>query len=385
VSELPEGLRYVSTYFTNLEKNSKSARHMRHPPMASDPPTSGWARCFIISGQKQSTLFYPFTLWSQQLPNRAAEIAAAVDVADFDQPLVVEILKRQWELRVRLRCQVDLDVGALVLNRLGESVPIVVRPSASEDAEDSQKVRGGKPIVPEAQRAVDPRSRRGGVLAFFLEYPPAGGQAPPDAPPATEPNADADSPSAGQQGALPAHLPVGTTRSIREAMAELDLTRSGVLSHLFALNRDHGIGYHLQADCATVLLPEGWDPFAAAPEASAKVAGETADGDAAAVPIPPAAGRAPRARQGKPNADKMEPIPEGTKRALVAEFFARGFATTAECEAATGVGARSAHSHLHDIHSYHGIGHQCDGERFRLTVPEGFRLTCPKKPREKKS
>ena len=51
-------------------------------------------------------------------------------------------------------------------------------------------------------------------------------------------------------------------RSIREAMAEFGHTRSNVLSHLFMLQKDHGVGYTLVGDAATVALPPGCtDPF----------------------------------------------------------------------------------------------------------------------------
>ncbi len=52
------------------------------------------------------------------------------------------------------------------------------------------------------------------------------------------------------------------TRSVREAMAEFSMTRSNALSYLYMLQKDHGIGYDLVGDTATVKLPEGCtNPF----------------------------------------------------------------------------------------------------------------------------
>lgn len=348
----PIELDFVKTYFVrgDVKRGQFSAE-----PVVKDPPTSGFAHVFVIPGKKQSMLFCPYTLWSQSVPNRCLEIKGAKP-AQFGldahrtledgtetttKDMMAAIIDRRWALACRLGLAADFDVAALVLNRLGKPVPTYARASSVE-ADGSQKERGGKAMDETKRRFVDPKSRRGGVLKFFIEG----------------------------------------TRSIREAMAELDLTRSGVLSHLFSLNRDHGIGYTLAADCATVSVPDGWDPFA--PPEPAQALGPSSDG-----PGPgPAETRAQSSRGSKGKATdpaRLVAIPEGSKRLLVAEHFAKGWCTLAECEVATGVGARSIHSHLHDIHSYHGIGHAVDGDRYLLSVPEGFVLRGPKTERKRRA
>ena len=46
-------------------------------------------------------------------------------------------------------------------------------------------------------------------------------------------------------------------------MAEFSITRSNVLSQLFLLTKDNGIGYELKGDTAVVIMPPGcespWD------------------------------------------------------------------------------------------------------------------------------
>jgi hypothetical protein len=127
-----------------------------------------------------------------------------------------------------------------------------------------------------------------------------------------------------------------------------------------------------------VSVPDGWDPFAVPAVAQSAVAspdGAPASGSAASP-------RTPRGSRGKDtDPARLSPINEGSKRAAVALHFAKGWSTLEECEAATGIGARSIHSHLHDIHSYHGLGHEVDAERYRIHVP-GYTVTCPKPPRK---
>lgn len=46
---------------------------------------------------------------------------------------------------------------------------------------------------------------------------------------------------------------------IAEAMAKLDLDRSAVLSHLFTINKENGLGYELSDDSsqARLIVPDG--------------------------------------------------------------------------------------------------------------------------------
>jgi len=47
-------------------------------------------------------------------------------------------------------------------------------------------------------------------------------------------------------------------------MAEIEVSRKNLLSQLFLLQKDHGIGYTVTGDAVEVHLPEGCDdPFAA--------------------------------------------------------------------------------------------------------------------------
>ena len=61
-----------------------------------------------------------------------------------------------------------------------------------------------------------------------------------------------------------AKLFVNGFHSITETMALLGLDRSAVLSHLFTINKENGLGYELSEDSsqARLLVPEGHEVFA---------------------------------------------------------------------------------------------------------------------------
>jgi hypothetical protein len=56
-----------------------------------------------------------------------------------------------------------------------------------------------------------------------------------------------------------ARLFVGGWHDLSAAMAALDLDRSAVLSHLFTINKENGLGYELSEDSskARLIVPDG--------------------------------------------------------------------------------------------------------------------------------
>lgn len=207
------------------------------------PPNAGWSHAILIDkGGKLVTLFCPCTLEGFQVSRNSMEIGSMGmdaryvpnpkspmnNMQDGFQPWsperqdrLLKMVMNTWETAGRLSLPgKDFDTAAVVINMMGGDVPLRV---IAEGAEPD-KPRGGKEAdVLGLLKPVKPNSKRGLVLAFFLPQP----------------------------------------RSIREAMAEFGYSRSNVLSHLFILQKDHGIGYTLSGDAATILLPEGCtDPFA---------------------------------------------------------------------------------------------------------------------------
>lgn len=236
---MAEGLFFGKIYWVigDMPTTSRQRNEVKSPPNA------GWSHAILIDkGGKLVTLFCPYTLEAFQVSRNSMEVQSmSMDVRYVPNPKnpmnniedgfqpwsqdrqarLLTMVMNAWEMAGRLALPgKDFDTAAVVINMLGGDVPLRV---IAEGAEPD-KPRGGKEAdVLGLLKPVKPNSKRGLVLAFFLPQP----------------------------------------RSIREAMAEFGYSRSNVLSHLFILQKDHGIGYTLTGDAATILLPEGCtDPFA---------------------------------------------------------------------------------------------------------------------------
>lgn len=233
-----DGLFFGKVYWVSGDLPSTS----RQRNDVKSPPCSGWSHAFLIDkGGKLVTLFCPYTLEGFQVTRNCMELGSmSMDLkyrpSDKNPMLSVEdgylewsqkrhdqlvsIILGNWAMAGRLSLPgKDFDTAAMVLQLMGAEVPLRVVPEGAEP----DKPRGGKEAdVLGLLKPVKRESKRGLVLAFFLPQP----------------------------------------RSIREAMAEFGYSRSNVLSHLFILQKDHGIGYELVGDAATIKLPAGCtDPF----------------------------------------------------------------------------------------------------------------------------
>lgn len=306
-----------------------------------DPPTSGWGFALVIPGEKSTTLLCPNSLLSYRVPNNCQEVMNAKKVVDWDRDAMAKRVYDAWLYWADLGFNRDFDVAAVVLTTLGHPVPALVPKEVAEGEE--VKTSGGKIVNPEKLRPVRKGSKRGLVAEFFL------GEA---------------------------------FQPLREAMARLDLTRSGVLSHLFCLNRDHGLGYELANDCARLIVPEGFDVFAEIePKQAEPNAEAAADGSEGTVSEPKSRGK------GKPiDAERLKAIPAPSKRAAIAEHFQDW--GDIESMMTKGDLTRSAVlSMLHQIWKDHGLGYEMspDSSKARLLVPEGFELFTTKQPRAKKA
>jgi len=341
-AEPPPPMRYATVYYQRGPAPKGSGIRFG----VQDPPTSGYSRAFILPGSKTSTIFCPFTLESFRVDNGCAEVDAAKDVAQWDERKLATLVTDNCERFTRLGFQRDFDVAAMVLTHLGAEVPKFLPPEPAEGEEPSK--RGGKELNLEGFRPVKRASKRGAVAEFFLS-----GEGP---------------------------------QSIREAMARLDLSRSGVLSHLFCLNRDHGVGYELVNDCARLIVPEGLDIFAfPEQQAGASKAPDSSQSNTETDGTSDAARQPPQRKpQGKPaDASRLKAIPEPSKRADVARFFL-DWASLDEAMAKFDLTRSAVLSMLYQIWKDNGFGHEVDGERARLLVPEGAEVFGEKQPRKKK-
>lgn len=188
-----------------------------------EPPCNGEQSALVLEGAdgKRSTILDPFTLDSYLVTNQAAELQMAKPRLEFNKAKTVKRILDAWDCSQRNGLGKDLDTAAVFLRALGAEVPTVV---VSSTGPQSTEPRGGKPAADSLLKPVKRNSKRGKVLAWFLEE---------------------------DEG-----------RSVRAAMADFGDTRSSILSTLHVLNKDHGIGYSLSGDAATIDVPGEGSPFA---------------------------------------------------------------------------------------------------------------------------
>jgi hypothetical protein len=225
---IAEGIYWGRTYFYTGPIPTKD-RSVSQGTEA--PPWGGWGNVLVIDrGTKLVTVLCPHQLESFQMARNCIEIVGMVPAktpCDLDK--LEQYLNYAWQQAGKYGWQRDFDTTAMVLQALGRPVPTRIVPEGAEP----EKSRGGSQAddVLGLLKPVKRKGRRGEVLAFFLPEP----------------------------------------KSIREAMAVFGVTRSNLLSQLWLLNKEHGIGYELVGEMATVTLPAGCeDPFE--PEVEKKAA-----------------------------------------------------------------------------------------------------------------
>lgn len=223
--QLLEGIEWTRIYYVKGEL----PRGSRQRTDVKDPPTSGWQNAIIMRGEKRSTIFCPYSFQSWNVRNDCAEIMSARDKFGDEEPdddpkyhfdWLSKFIPRKWDEYQSIGYQRDYDTAALVLRKMGLPVP----EQKIKGGEEDTRKKGGKPAGEKLIKIVNVKSKRGKFLKWFIDG--------------------------------------GKSKSVREAMAEFSMTRSNALSYLHMINKDHGIGYDLVGDTATIVLPEGCDdPF----------------------------------------------------------------------------------------------------------------------------
>lgn len=231
LERIADGVFWGQIYFYVGPQPSKERRVQG----TETPPWGGWGHALVIDkGTKLVTILTPHQLESFQVVRHCIEIEGMLPAktpCDIDK--LEKYLNAAWQQAGKFGWQRDFDTTALVLQALGRPVPTRIIPVGAEP----EKPRGGSQAddVLGLIKPVKRKGRRGEVLAFFLAEP----------------------------------------KSIREAMATFGVSRSNLLSQLWLLNKEHGIGYEIVGETATVTLPAGCDdPFdtPADPPSEAKAA-----------------------------------------------------------------------------------------------------------------
>lgn len=247
---LAEGLYFASVQW--LYGQSPGGTRYRHE--VRDPPTNGWGTVLLLDREadergkavKMVTLFTMSWFDSFQVSRASLEYQGLVHPAAFNlrrgigpsaseledryRASFKESLPLKWaEIMKYGWTQKDFDTAAIILRKLDLPVPLIERAEGEAD-----RVSGGKEVSEAGlTKPVKRDSRKGQVLAFFWPE----------------------------------------TKSIRECMAEMGISRSNVLSQLYLLQKDHGIGYELKNDAAIITMPAGvTSPWLEAVEAAADAA-----------------------------------------------------------------------------------------------------------------
>ena len=215
MTEVVEGIEWRHIYWVRGDTPRGQQQNA-----VKDPPCSGWQHAVVIPSTKRSTIFCPYTLEAYTVPNDCAELWGSKEPRDEMAPtkLAKRIQDKFTECQ-NLGWSRDYDTAALVLRKLGAEVPASVMKGGEEDT----RKKGGKEVESELKKPVKRSGKRGKFLQWFLK----------------------------NEG----------SRSVREAMAEFGMSRSNALSYLYMLQKDHGIGYSLVGDIATVKLPQCDSPF----------------------------------------------------------------------------------------------------------------------------
>jgi len=211
---LSDRLGWARVYWTI----GPSPRSAVYPNDVKDPPNAGWSHAFVLpSGGRRVRLFCPFTFQGYDVGEKSAEYnSLTMPRKPLRAGWMAETMLENWKANERYGFQRDYDTATRVFMAMGLDVPMRVEKPVEVGAEP--KKRKGKPAGPTLLKPVARDSRRGRVLDWFMD--------------SMEP------------------------RSVREAMAEFDTTRSNILTVFFQLNKDHGIGYTLSGDAAELELPK---------------------------------------------------------------------------------------------------------------------------------
>jgi hypothetical protein len=345
-----EGITYKRVYYVVGVRQTHAGSLLSYEAYK-NAPNAGYSRAIVIEPPEPKkagkstgklTIFCPFTLTANQVSPEAGELHGAETLV-LDEARVARlstIIVDRWKEFCGLGLPKDYDVAAMVLQRMGVPVPTERPETTSSGAMTEHGKEAGGTLL----RPVNRESKRGKIAEFFL----------------------------ASEG-----------RSILEAMAQFGSSRPVILTHLYGLHIDHGLGYKISGDAVTMGLPDGCeDAFAqtaavaekpsAKKAAKEKIKDKTAAVQKAIKPKKDAGKEAIRRASGKPLASKVTPLPEKGKRRDVAICCAEGFVPIEEVAARAQCSAASVRSHLTDLHTKHGFGFEQEGNKVRLLVPEGW-------------
>lgn len=192
-----------------------------------NPPVTGWSHVIVKDGDKQCMIFDPCSLSTLTVSHRSMEYASLrIPNLPFKSSSLISQIKNKWHEREELSMSCDFGMASHILRAFGVEPPAIKMPEVDDfgDPLQNQVARRGKTEQEALKKPVKRNSKRGKLLSWFLA-----------------------------EG--------GGPKSLQVCMDVFKISRSNALSYLFMLNKDHGIGYVLGGNTATVHIPGNIDPF----------------------------------------------------------------------------------------------------------------------------
>lgn len=219
--EVGEGVRRGQVYWTY-----GSAPKGAPQSDVDDPPCSGWSSVFVLDGPtpEKLILFHPWSFRSYVVGRRSYEASSLQGCVEGFEYLAREFYKERlpnaWIALKKhgQEAHADYRMAERVMLAVGCKPPTdeqVLRAAPSYRPPEAKKSGGSAPEAP--FKPVKRGGRRGEVLEAIL---------------------------------------AGTT-SAEALTAQFSITRSNLLSQLFLLRKEHGIGYTVSGDEVGVQVPEG--------------------------------------------------------------------------------------------------------------------------------
>jgi hypothetical protein len=226
-NDLAEGVQKSRIYWIYGDPRFPSQRSD-----VDDPPCAGWSTVLVLSSHGATMeLFCPFSFRSYTIGKDSYEATSMSGAAwdgmcafgsfrDSGQMYFQDLLPRKWIEHSRCETpKVNWDVAKRVMNLLNIRIP-----SATQIAEVKINRRKPKadaePATDDGFKLVKRSGRKGEILQAYLD---------------------------------------GVT-SIDALVKQFEITRSNLLSQLFLLRKDHGIGYTISGDNIVLDIPRA-DPF----------------------------------------------------------------------------------------------------------------------------
>lgn len=190
-----------------------------------DAPVLGFSIVTIDGEGANRRIFSPYHVWSTVVEVSDAEVVQAKPV-DYQAENLIKLIRGMARSYSALGISGDFEAASSVIVALGGE-PLDLRPQQEPDEPEVAvtKKTGGQEAATKLKRALVRGSKRGQIVELLMD-----------------------------KGGM----------TFEQMMKVTGHSRSNILSHLYCARRDNGIGYVVEGESISLILPEGLaDPFEA--------------------------------------------------------------------------------------------------------------------------